>query len=242
MTGDNMNKIPLFYTYPPVQYDYVLRNIKQKPLPCKHEIVDIGVYELLKDPYSKTTLQKFVKLKTDGLKVVPDYPDIFKEHGIENMNIDNVLRSKLLMKKYYNPKDKTQMPVIQGYYNSPNSFVDYAEWFLDNYIVNTDVVIGVGTLCKNSDKKTMKAVLKNIREIFPNNKLHAFGLSIRYITELFEYLDSFDTTAWTFPRTPGLPSAKNKKMRIQYFHDYIDDYNKKKKIIENQLSLNKWQE
>ena len=167
---------------------------------------------------------------------MPDYPDIFKEHKID-MNIDNVVNSKLLMKKYYNPKDNTHMPVIQGYYNNPNSFIDYSEWFLDNYTIGPNTIIGVGTLCKNADKKTIKAVLKNIRQIFPNNKIHAFGLSIKYLTDLFEYLDSFDTTAWTFPRTSGLPSAKNKKMRIKYFHDYLQSLEQKRNIIENQTRL-----
>ena len=204
-----------------------------------NEIVDIGVNELLKYPYkySKTTLQKYKKLKTKGYKVVPDYPDIFKEHGINNLQIDNVLQSKILMKKYFNPKDKTQMPVIQGYYNKPKSFIDFAEWFLDNYTIDKNTYIGIGTLCKNSDKHNLLQTLKNIKEYFPKNKLHAFGLSIRYLTEIFPYIHSFDTTAWTFPRQSGNPSAKNKKMRIQYFKDFIKSYNSKKYIIQNQTSL-----
>ena len=57
-----------FYSYPPVEcgWPWVLRNIKQKPqLDCVHEIVDIGIYDLLKPPYrhSVEKLEKWVNLR-----------------------------------------------------------------------------------------------------------------------------------------------------------------------------------
>lgn len=121
-----------FYTYPPVNYPYVLRNLKQKYKRCIHEIVDCGVNELLKEPYkySDKTIQRFQDCLTSGWKTVPDYPDIFKENGLDNMGIDNVERSKLLLEEHYDPQNKSHLPVIQGYYNDPDSFDDYAQWFL----------------------------------------------------------------------------------------------------------------
>jgi hypothetical protein len=69
-----------FYTYPPVEceWPWILRNIKQKAIPNTHEIVDIGIYDLLNPPYrhSNDKLQKLDKLETKGWKVVPDCPDL----------------------------------------------------------------------------------------------------------------------------------------------------------------------
>ncbi len=211
-----------YYTYPPVQYPYILRNVKQKPLPqTKHEIVDIGVYELLKEPYdySPETLQSFVDCQPNGWKVVPDYPDIFKEHSMES-DIDNVVMSKALMKKYYDVHDPCHMPVIQGYFNDPHSFVDYSEWFKSKFL-DAPEVIGVGTVCKLSEKETMLRTLYYARREFPDAWIHAFGLSIKYLDLLRGTINSFDSTAFTFPRTSGRPSAKNKQMRIDYFYEYL---------------------
>lgn len=220
-----MNNKILFYTYPPIEYPYVLRNVRQKGRDyAEHEIVDIGVYELLKEPhqYSEKTLQSYLDCNTSGLKVVPDYPDIFKEHSLE-MDIDNVVESKLLMKKYYNPKDRHQMPVIQGYFDDPYSFEDYSEWFKSKYTDNPEV-IGIGTVCKLSNKQNLLKTLHIIRRQFPNAWIHAFGLSIRYLREARGMITSFDSTAWTFPRTSGRPSCKNKEMRIEYFQEYLELY------------------
>ena len=179
-----MNNKILFYTYPPIEYPYVLRNVKQKFRDyTKHEIVDIGVYELLKEPhqYSEKTLQAFVDCKTSGWKVVPDYPDIFKENSIE-MDIDSVVLSKVLMKKYYDMNNPSHMPVIQGYFDNPYSFVDYAEWFKSKYTDNPEV-IGIGTVCKLSNKHNLLKTLFLARKEFPNAWIHAFGLSIKYLRE-----------------------------------------------------------
>ncbi len=215
-----------FYTYAPVAYDYILRNVKQKPLACKHEIVDIGVYELLKGDheYSQKTLDKFVNCKTSGWKVVPDYPDIFKENSIE-MDINNVARSKDLMLKYYDPVDKSHMPVIQGHYNDPHSFDEYSRWFKEEYM-SGPIVIGIGTVCKLSNKDNLLRTLFITRKQFPEAWIHAFGLSIRYLREARGLINSFDSTSFTFPRTSGRPSAKNKAMRIEYFYEYLALYNK----------------
>jgi len=81
-----------FYTYAPVEteWSWILRNIKQKPLSCKHEIVDIGIYDLLLPPYRHSTekIQLWKELKTFGWKVVPDCPDIrgeFKSTIFKNL-------------------------------------------------------------------------------------------------------------------------------------------------------------
>jgi len=45
-----------FYSLPPNGEDYpwILRNIKEKERPATHEIVDIGIYDLLDPPHRHT--------------------------------------------------------------------------------------------------------------------------------------------------------------------------------------------
>ena len=60
---------------------------------------------------------------------------------------------------------------------------------------------------------------------FPDTYLHAFGLRAGQISRIAPILDSYDSSAWTFPRTAevgkGRGSCKNKEERIQYFWEYI---------------------
>ncbi len=215
----------MFYTYAPqIGYPWIMRNIKQKSKRWHHhEIVDIGVYELLKDPYtySDKTLDKWRELNKripyDSILVVPDYPDIHKEHGTD-LGIDNIFRSKELMLEFYDPDNTQHLPVIQGEFNDPQTFLWYSRWFKKEFGVPGR--IGVGTICKSSTKATQKEVLEIIKKEFPKTMIHAFGLSIRWLQELKHLISSFDTMAWTFPREHGGHSAKNKKERLEYFIKY----------------------
>lgn len=224
-----MKKELRFYTNPPIDYPYFLKNIHQKTKPSIHEIIDIGINDLLKPPHTHTDkkLQKWhdIKLGTNGdnigWKIVPDCPDIFKEFDIpiQLKKFDNVKYSKELLIEYYDKDNDTHVPVIQGYYDDKQSFIDYLDWFLDNYPIPDK--IAVGTMCKSADKLFVKRTLRHIRNKLPNTWIHAFGLRLYHLPNVYMYINSWDSMSWTFPRTGGLPSAKNKKMRIDYFHKYL---------------------
>lgn len=73
-----------FYANPPreCEWPWVLRNIKEKSQPqAKHEIIDIGIYDLMDPPHRHTRekLQKWENLEPAGWKVVPDCPDLHGE-------------------------------------------------------------------------------------------------------------------------------------------------------------------
>lgn len=212
-----------FYSYPPLEcgWPWVLRNIKQKPQrDAVHEIVDIGIYDLLKPPYqhSQEKLDKWEALKTDGWKVVPDCPDLQGEFQTE-IDFDNVGYSWELLTTYYDPEDQSHLPVLQSHYQDIQSFKDYIRNFKKEYGVVDKVAIG--SICKADDHDLAVGMLKIARREFPTAWIHAFGLRFQQLKRGYKYIDSFDSTSWTFPRTSGRGSCRNKEERIQYFHDYI---------------------
>jgi hypothetical protein len=211
-----------FYTYPPVEcnHPWVLRNIKQKPIPCTHEIVDIGIYDLLEPPYrhSHEKLMKWEELETSGWKVVPDCPDLRGEFDIYGGR-DNLQYSWELLLEYYNPYDLTHIPVLQSYYEDLNSFKGYIQRFKAKY--GQPEKIAVGSICKADNHNKGVKMLKIARRKFPDSWIHAFGLRFQQFKRAYHLIDSYDSTAWTFPRESGRSSCKNKEERIQFFYDYI---------------------
>lgn len=223
MTGfDNMLK---FYTTPPIPYPYVMRPIHRKVnFKFLHEIVDIGIYDLLKPPYihKEKKLLKWEALEPKGWKIVPDYPDIRREHNISEFTMDNVEKSKEMIERFYDAKNPTHVPVIQGYKDDPDSFVEYIDWFKTNHDLPESNAIAIGTICKAGRKKATVEVVTNIRNAFPDLHIHAFGLKLTHFDKVYHLIDSWDSMAWTFPRGRGRGSAKNKVEKIQYFYDYME--------------------
>lgn len=81
--------------------------------------------------------------------------------------------------------------------------------------------IGLGTVCKQSVRKVLFKTVNIVRNNFPGAHIHAFGLSIRHVGAMRHVLNSFDSTAWTFPRGRG-HSCKNKEERIKYFNNFLE--------------------
>ena len=216
-----------FYTYAPLEceWPWVLRNIKQKPQEhAVHEIVDIGIYDLLHEPYTHTDnkIEAWKQLKTDGWKVVPDVPDLKGEFN-KAIQYDNTEYSWKLLTELYDPSDEHQIPVIQSHYADISSLRKYCTDFIREY--GTVDKIAVGSVCKMDDSNTTCTMLKLVKRYFPDTWIHAFGLRFHHLRKSLKYIDSYDSTSWTFPRTGGRPSCKNKAMRIDYFYEYIDVLN-----------------
>lgn len=212
-----------FYTYPPVEceWPWILRNIKQKQIPHTHEIVDIGIYDLLKPPYkhSYDKLVKWEELQTEGWKVVPDCPDLRGEFDIHGGK-DNLKYSWKLLTEFYNPYDPHHLPVLQSYYENINSFKHYIRRFKSKYGVVDKVAIG--SICKADNHDIGVKMLKIARREFQDSWIHAFGLRFQQFKKAYQLIDSFDSTSWTFPRTSGRGSCKNREERVEFFFDYID--------------------
>lgn len=245
-----------FYSYPPVEceHPWVLRNIKQKKIPCVHEIVDIGIYDLLAPPFKHSTekLEKWKNLKVEnGWKVVPDCPDLKGEFSdvilnklLKNLekfdftvvlwryinywwnyldSFDNTEYSWELLEDFYIQDDVSHLPVLQSKYGDMESLKEYIKKFKDKYGVVDK--IAVGSICKLDDNKLGVHMLKEVRRAFYSTWIHAFGLRFVQFKRVFFFIDSFDSSAWTFPREPGRGTCKNKNERVQFFNDYLKQIN-----------------
>jgi hypothetical protein len=216
-----------FYCYPPkiLDYPYILKNINQKTQHKNiiHEIIDIGIHDLIKTKehrHSKEKLDKWSKLTGELWKVVPDCPDLQKEFQVKT-NLDNVEYSKELLLEFFNPGNSYQLPVIQGYYNKPESVWSYCQWFQKEF-PGYDKKFGIGTLCRSNDKELAVKACKIVRRFFPNAWIHAFGLRLRHVGAVRHIINSFDSSAWTFPRLSG-HSAKTMEERITNFYMYQEN-------------------
>jgi len=217
-----------FYTYPPVEcgHPWILRKIGNKELPCQHEIVDIGIYDLLNvedNKHPKDKLNAWEHLKTDGWKVVPDCPDLEGEFG-RVVDFDTVEYSQYLLEKYFDPGDKSQLPVIQSSYEDLKSFKEYIHYFKDIYGEHDK--IGIGSICKADNNPLAVKMLKIARREFPNSWIHAFGLRFKQFRKVRQVINSFDSTGWTRDiEESGKSSARNKTERIEYFSKYMNRLN-----------------
>lgn len=217
-----------FYSYPPAECDHpwILRKIGEKEIPHQHEIVDIGIYDLLKTEghkHTETKLKNWERLETDGWKVVPDCPDLEGEFN-QPINFDTVEYSRSLLTKYFNPNISSHLPVIQSHYEDLKSFKNYIRWFKDNYGEHDK--IAVGSICKAGNGRIAVRMLKITRREFPNSWIHAFGLKFKHFIKVRQMINSFDSTGWTRDiEESSKSSAKNKMERIHYFNKYINRLN-----------------
>jgi hypothetical protein len=202
-----------------------MRNIKQKPRECEHEIVDIGIYDLLKQEgeHTRKRLRDWERLETTGWKVVPDCPDILGEFGV-NSNIDNVEYSFELLEKYYNPENKHHLPVIQSKFADFNSFQKSVKRFTNDFGIPNKIAIG--SICK---LKKVNLIVEMIEEIFfnmPNTWIHVFGMNLNALMRVKYRINSFDSTSWGFSREPNMGMARNKDEKRIYFINYLNRIDK----------------
>jgi hypothetical protein len=217
-----------FYTYPPVEceHPWILRKIGNKEMPCTHEIVDIGIYDLMNEAeaggHSEKKLKAWKQLKPNGWKVVPDCPDLEREFNLEVICL-NTAYSWELLNEYFNPDDDTHLPVIQSQYGDINSFKCYIRDFKREYGEHNQ--IGIGSIFK-ADTDFAVRMLKIARREFPNSWIHAFGLKFKHFLKVRQVINSFDGTGWTRDiKESGKSSARNKLERIHYFNKYMNRLN-----------------
>lgn len=216
-----------FYSYPPsgVYWPYILRNMRQKPRTCEHEIVDSGIYDLLKKPhqYSYKKLQSWKDLQTPGWKTVPDCPDIHGEFEIE-VDFDPQEYSWDLLLQLYDLFNPSHLPVVQGKYNDVHSYREYCSRFIREF--GRPEKIAVGTVCKSDNILITEEIAKLTRKFFPKSWIHLFGLRLHHLRRVWMYINSYDSCSWTWPRNNKSgdlqrPQATNKEQKIQYFYEYV---------------------
>lgn len=113
------------------------------------------------------------------------------------------------------------MPVLQGYRSS--DYLKHLQQYGDR--LNLNQWIGVGSVCRrNGNPNEIANILKGIKLLRPDLRLHGFGLKIQALNnpEVRNLLYSCDSMAWSYPLRfrfqPGNDSVQNQAQVIA--HEY----------------------
>lgn len=228
-----------FYTLPPrgVDYPWLFVPIHKYKLLFKyrfeHAIVDCGVEKIfnhggLRDypPYFLSWYKAKARFlsKVFGDKVwivIPDYPDDYRPGQTYGDGVDNVDKTIMNIEEFMSIDGVEWLPVIQSRYEDTFSFLSACQRL--TRILNNYRRVAVGTVCKARKLGWIIYCLKTARVFFKKAWIHAFGLTLNALSHLKNnvWLNSFDSTAYTFPRGRRKPSAKNSRQREQYFYEYL---------------------
>lgn len=93
--------------------------------------------------------------------------------------------------------DAPLMPVLQGF--KPSDYVSHVGMYLD--LLKHGARVGVGSICKrNSHPQIIEYILKQIKAVRPDLRLHGFGLKLTALRRpcIQSLLYSADSMAWSF--------------------------------------------
>lgn len=244
--------MPLFYTLPPntIPYPYILINANNPAINyviTNHRyidsiIIDSGV-EIFRDKNVKdyppnhferlVKLYKRVKQYVSDAKIyvtVPDYPDDYHPRALwlsnDKTNIERTLDNILIALNNY-PEVNWLIPV-QGHYRKPSSVV-YALELYQKHDIPLDDYIAVANLCVEERTKIIVETIMFVNSWlfsngYYNTRIHVFGPDVRSINNIHKYIYSWDSMAWTRPRTPNGYSPKTMQERIYLFLTWIHKY------------------
>ena len=242
-----------FYTLPPneIPYPFILINANKPSLHyiIKHRrfiesvIIDSGV-EIFRDPSIKdyppnhfmklASLYKRVKSIAGDAEVyatVPDYPDDYHPKSLwlnGKTNIERTLDNILYALNSYS--EVNWLIPVQGHNSDPESLV-YALELYQRHGVPLDNYIAIANLCvERKDTILVESVKRVWAWLWSNGyyhtRIHVFGPDVSAIQYIVQYIYSFDSMAWTKPRTHGGWSAKTNGERIYLFLTWIHRYSK----------------
>jgi len=204
--------------------------------PFEHAILDPGISIFKNVPeYPSGFLQRWLSIakwtveRTNG-KVwvtIPDYPDD-ENPGLTGDNVGKTLNNI----KWFMEKDPNLpwLVVLQARYLNPFSFFESCERTKDLLGDYGDYPrIGIGTVCKTRKLEFIEYCCRVARTVFPRAWIHAFGLTLRALPRVKNHIDSFDSSAFTFPVTPlregydGIwGQARTDSEKTVYFKRYVE--------------------
>ncbi len=103
------------------------------------------------------------------------------------------------------------MPVLQGY--EPEEYADHVRQYGDRLAYGA--YVGVGSVCKrNASPSSVVAVLRAIKRVRPDLRLHGFGLKKTCLADAsaVDLLESADSMAWSYDgrrKAAGLANCPN---------------------------------
>jgi hypothetical protein len=183
--------------------------------------------------------------RNPGRIVAAVQPDFMCEPGMrEKLNSSTITNIGHTVDMYMHLMDRWNgkppcyiLPVLQGY--EPEDYVrclyDFGsnisppetpsrEWtfgLLGERYLKRGAWVGVGSVCKrNTDPKQIVAVLRAIKDLRPDLRLHGFGVKLTALRdpEVRSLLYSADSMAWSFHARMHGRSGNDVNEAIQYVH------------------------
>lgn len=214
-------------------------------------IIDSGV-EIFRDPKVReypggparwierlVALYRRVRAIVPGADVyvtVPDYPDDYHPRSLwlseERTNIERTIDNILLALEFY--PDIGWLIPIQGHYEDPKSIVAAMEKYekagILEWAAGNTHYIAIANLCVSKKCSTIARTLALAHNWLLQHglraklRIHVFGPAASCVRRAKQYIDSWDSTAWTKPRSPGGSSAWNGVERVYLFLSFIHRY------------------
>jgi hypothetical protein len=170
----------------------------------KDWIMDSGAFSQIYNKGEHMSVEDYAsiinKFADNGNLVAAVSQDFMCEDFILKKTGMNVKQhQELTIERYTKLKGLTPvyiMPVLQGY--QPHEYVEHVNMYGD--LLEYGSYVGVGSVCKrNSNPLSALDVLKAIKEVRPDLKLHGFGLKITALRnkEICDFLETSDSMAWS---------------------------------------------
>jgi hypothetical protein len=194
----------------------------------EHAILDCGVELFKSNPSLKDYPQSFLehwKRKAKQLTeifgdklwvTIPDYPDDFNPGQFG----DNVAKTLQNIRDFIAIDSVNWLPSIQSRYLNRFSFLESCEAVRD--LIGDYPRVAIGTVCKTNKISFIEYCCKATKLYFPNNHIHAFGLTLKALPKVTKTITSWDSIAYTFPRERGKGSCKNLSERKMFFYAYLE--------------------
>jgi hypothetical protein len=212
-----------------------------------HVVLDAGVDKYWRKPYdelptdyddsywnvfwsSADTIKKLHKEFGLFYEVTaPDYVDDYsatwgRKHCLWIDNCTNIDRT---LENVFYVIEQDKIPWLlpaQGYEDVPESILKAIEVY-KSHSLHKRYRIGLANLCTSKKASMIVETIRLAREFCKDCRYHVFGPSLTAIKKaiVLGYMqpgDSWDSTAWTFPRGSGW-SAKTVDERVHYFLFYL---------------------
>ena len=162
------------------------------------------------------------------VRAVPsDYPDDYCP-GRWRGNVERTLAS--IMDALERHSDIDWAIPVQGKWMRPASIIRSLELYTSAGLRLEGRLVAIANLCVNRDCKTITETLRLAHGWLLRHglrhrvRVHVFGPAASCIRRAKQYIDSWDSTAWTRPRSPGGSSAWNGSERVYLFLSFIHRY------------------
>ena len=170
---------------------------------------------------------------------VPDYPDDYNPKSLweseERTNMERTLDNISLAINEYTHVD--WLIPVQGHYENPETIIDMLEMldaigafnYLEYACLRRRPCLAVANICVSKKCSTIERTLtlawrwlNNNQPLF--NRIHVFGPAVNCIKKISNIIYSWDSMAWTKPRSPGGSSAYSATERSYLFLTWIHRY------------------